>query len=213
MRLNLPVTDHEFAFPKGETLVSTTDLKGRITYCNPSFILVSGYQREELLGQPHNMIRHPDMPEEAFRDMWDTIAAGKPWTAPVKNRRKDGTFYWVQANVTPLMENGHPVGYMSVRTEPNREDVIAADAFYRTMVREKEQGALVHVLRQGRMVRNDTAGRIKEALTPGHQPENAGRAQRGDCLHRGQGHAQGVKPRGPGPDIRGGGPDRNRTCT
>ena len=167
MRLNLPVHDHEFAFPTGETLVSTTDLKGRITYCNPSFILVSGYQREELLGQPHNMIRHPDMPEEAFRDMWETIAAGKPWTAPVKNRRKDGTFYWVQANVTPLMENGHPVGYMSVRTQPTREDVIAADALYRTMAREKEQGSLLHVLRQGRVVRNDTAGRIKEALTPG----------------------------------------------
>ncbi|WP_338440342.1 methyl-accepting chemotaxis protein [uncultured Aquabacterium sp.] len=167
MRLNLPVTDHEFAFPKGETLVSTTDLKGRITYCNPSFILVSGYQREDLLGQPHNMIRHPDMPEEAFRDMWETIASGKPWTAPVKNRRKDGTFYWVQANVTPLMENGHPVGYMSVRTEPSREDVIAADALYRTMAREKEQGTLLHVLRQGRVVRNDTAGRIREALTPG----------------------------------------------
>ncbi|TDP84859.1 methyl-accepting chemotaxis sensory transducer with Pas/Pac sensor [Aquabacterium commune] len=167
MRLNLPVTDHEFAFPKGETLVSTTDLKGRITYCNPSFILVSGYQREELLGQPHNMIRHPDMPEEAFRDMWETIASGKPWTAPVKNRRKDGTFYWVQANVTPLMENGQPVGYMSVRTEPSREDVIATDALYRTMAREKEQGTLVHVLRRGRVVRNDTAGRIKEALTPG----------------------------------------------
>ena len=167
MRLNLPVTDHEFAFPKGETLVSTTDLKGRITYCNPSFILVSGYQREELLGQPHNMIRHPDMPEEAFRDMWDTIASGKPWTAPVKNRRKDGTFYWVQANVTPLMENGHPVGYMSVRTEPSREDVIATDALYRAMAREKEQGTLIHVLRQGRVVRDDTAGRIKEALTPG----------------------------------------------
>ena len=167
MRLNTPVTDTEFAFPKGETLVSTTDLKGRITYCNPSFIVVSGFQREELLGQPHNMIRHPDMPEEAFRDMWETIAAGKPWTAPVKNRRKDGTHYWVQANVTPLLENGAPVGYMSVRTEPSRADVQAAEALYRTMSDEKSRGQQTHCLRQGRVVRQDTAGRLREALTPG----------------------------------------------
>jgi aerotaxis receptor len=167
MRLNTPVTDQEFAFPKGETLVSTTDLKGRITYCNPSFILVSGYQREELLGQPHNMIRHPDMPEEAFRDMWETIASGKPWTAPVKNRRKDGTYYWVQANVTPLMEDGTPVGYMSVRTEPSRDSVLTAEALYRTMADEASQGHQRHSLRQGRVVRQDTVGRIREALMPG----------------------------------------------
>ena len=82
MRVNLPVVDQEFPFPPGETLVSTTDLKGRILYCNPAFVSVSGYQKEELLGQPHNMIRHPDMPEEAFRDMWATIASGQPWAAP-----------------------------------------------------------------------------------------------------------------------------------
>jgi aerotaxis receptor len=167
MRLNLPVIDREFAFPKGETLVSTTDLKGRITYCNPSFILVSGYQRDELLGQPHNMIRHPDMPQEAFRDMWETIASGRPWTAPVKNRRKDGTHYWVQANVTPLMENGRPVGYMSVRTEPTRDAVMAADQLYRTMKQEKELGRMVHQLKQGRVVRVNMVGRILDTMTPG----------------------------------------------
>ena len=74
MRVNLPVIHQEYAFPKGQTLVSTTDLKGRILYCNPMFIEVSGYEKEELLGQPHNIVRHPDMPEEAYRDMWDTIA-------------------------------------------------------------------------------------------------------------------------------------------
>ncbi len=165
MRLNTPVVDKEFAFPKGETLVSTTDLKGRITYCNPSFILVSGFQHDELLGQPHNMIRHPDMPQEAFRDMWETIASGRPWTAPVKNRRKDGTYYWVQANVTPLMENGHPVGYMSVRTEPTRDDVLAADQLYRTMRSEAEQGQLLHQLKQGRLVLATKLGRLKSALS------------------------------------------------
>src|SRR5256885_17045710 len=77
MRVNLPVSTREYSFPKGQTLVSTTDLKGRILYCNPMFIEVSGYEREDLLGQPHNMIRHPDMPEEAFRDMWETISAGR----------------------------------------------------------------------------------------------------------------------------------------
>ena len=167
MRLNQPVNDREFAFPKGETLVSTTDLKGRITYCNPSFIVVSGYQREELLGQPHNMIRHPDMPEEAFRDMWETIASGRPWTALVKNRRKDGSFYWVRANVTPLMDQGRPIGYLSVRTEPDRLGIQAATALYRTMVQEKEQGQLLHCLRQGRVVRADLRGRASEWLRLG----------------------------------------------
>src|SRR2546427_512588 len=105
MRVNLPVSTREYSFPKGQTLVSTTDLKGRILYCNPMFIEVSGYEREDLLGQPHNMIRHPDMPEEAFRDMWETISAGLPWSAPVKNRRKNGDFYWVMANVTRSEEH------------------------------------------------------------------------------------------------------------
>jgi len=113
MRTNLPVIDKAFAYPKGASLVSTTDLKGRITYCNPAFIHVSGYTRDELLGQPHNMIRHPDMPEEAFRDMWATIEGGRPWSGLVKNRRKDGTYYWVRANVTPLMDGEQPMGYMS----------------------------------------------------------------------------------------------------
>ena len=110
MRLNLPVLDEEYPFPDGESLVSTTDLKGHIVYCNPAFIRVSGYSREQLLGQPHNIIRHPDMPAEAYRDMWATIKSGQPWSALVKNRRADGRYYWVQANVTPLLENGQPTG-------------------------------------------------------------------------------------------------------
>lgn len=129
MRTNLPVSTQEYPFPRGQTLVSTTDLKGRILYCNPSFIEVSGYEREELLGQPHNIVRHPDMPEEAYRDMWQTIASGQPWSAPVKNRRKDGDFYWVMANVTPLMDGDQPSGYMSVRTEATREQIQGNVAF------------------------------------------------------------------------------------
>ncbi|MDI3511617.1 MAG: PAS domain-containing protein [Pseudomonadota bacterium] len=128
MRLNLPVTQQEFEFPDSVTLVSTTDLQGRITYCNPAFIAVSGYAREELVGELHNLIRHPDMPAEAFRDMWDTLQQGHPWTGIVKNRRKNGDHYWVQANATPVMERGQVIGYMSVRTKPRREQIESAEA-------------------------------------------------------------------------------------
>ena len=167
MRVNLPVSTQEYLFPKGETLVSTTDLKGRILYCNPMFIEVSGYEKEELLGQPHNIVRHPDMPEEAYRDMWDTIAQGIPWSAPVKNRRKDGSFYWVMANVTPLMQGDQPTGYMSVRTEASREQIQAAEQLYGTMRAEKEAGQLVHTLRQAQLVKNTLWGRTVAALRPG----------------------------------------------
>ncbi len=152
MRLNLPVVEQEYPFPEGASLVSTTDIKGRILYCNPAFIQVSGYSREALLGQPHNMIRHPDMPEEAFRDMWDTISSGKPWSALVKNRREDGRYYWVQANVTPLIEAGTPTGYMSVRTMPDRAEIKAAQALYSTMRAEKQAGKIVHKLHNGRLI-------------------------------------------------------------
>ncbi|MFN3439531.1 MAG: methyl-accepting chemotaxis protein [Acidovorax sp.] len=167
MRVNLPVSTQEYAFPKGQTLVSTTDLKGRILYCNPMFIEVSGYEKEELLGQPHNIVRHPDMPEEAYRDMWHTISNGTPWSAPVKNRRKDGTFYWVMANVTPLMQGDQPSGYMSVRTEATREQIQAADALYKQMQAEKQAGQLVHALRAGVLVKNNLWGKLSGVLQLG----------------------------------------------
>ena len=163
MRVNLPVSNSEYPFPSGETLVSTTDLKGRITYCNASFVLVSGYEREELLGQPHNLIRHPDMPEEAYRDMWETIASGQPWSALVKNRRKDGSFYWVMANVTPLMSGGQPTGYMSVRTEASREQIKASEALYATMRAEKADGQLIHRLSCGQVQRVGLLGTLQRA--------------------------------------------------
>jgi aerotaxis receptor len=135
MRENHPVVDREFPLADDRSLVSTTDLKGRILYCNAAFISVSGFTKEELLGQPHNLIRHPDMPAEAFRDMWETIGSGRPWSGIVKNRRKDGTYYWVRANVTPLMGAQGPTGYLSVRTVPARADVQACDVLYATMRR------------------------------------------------------------------------------
>ncbi|KAF1046438.1 methyl-accepting chemotaxis protein [Xylophilus sp.] len=167
MRVNLPVTDREFPFPQGQTLVSSTDLKGRILYCNAPFVTVSGYERDELLGQPHNMIRHPDMPEEAFRDMWETIQSGRPWSAPVKNRRKDGGYYWVMANVTPLLEGDRPVGFMSVRTEPSRAETQAAEALYARMRAEKEAGHLVHRFQAGQVHRNDLVSRMRRAVSLG----------------------------------------------
>lgn len=164
MRNNGPITQQEYIVPEGATLVSTTDLKSRITYCNPSFIQVSGYQREELIGQPHNMIRHPDMPQEAFRDMWATIESGQPWSALVKNRRKNGDHYWVVANVTPVLEAGQVSGYMSVRTRPSREQVAAAEELYAEMRAEAAAGPLVTVLHRGRVRHNSWTGRLQSAL-------------------------------------------------
>ena len=161
MRINTPNTQREYVFPAGKTLVSTTDLKGRITYCNPTFIEVSGYSREELLGQPHNLIRHPDVPEEAFRDLWRTIEAGQPWSGVVKNRRKTGDHYWVLANVTPLMEGDRPTGYMSVRTEAARDQIEAAEGLYAQMREEQARGRLVHVLSGGAVIRRTLGGRLR----------------------------------------------------
>jgi len=131
MRTNLPVTQNEFLLDDGKTIVSTTDLQGNINYANPYFIEVSGFTEEELLGAPQNIVRHPDMPVEAFADLWATIRAGMPWSGLVKNRCKNGDYYWVLANVTPVIENGEPVGYMSVRTKPSREQVNQAAELYR----------------------------------------------------------------------------------
>ncbi len=167
MRLNLPVTQKEYTFPADQTLISVTDLKGRITYCNDAFVAVSGYSAEELLGQPHNLIRHPDMPAEGFRDLWETIEAGKPWTGIVKNRRKTGDHYWVRANATPMRHGDQIVGYLSVRNCPTREEVAACEGLYAIMQKEAESGRLVHVLKHGQVLRNTFFGRLKYALTPG----------------------------------------------
>ncbi|MCR5881998.1 methyl-accepting chemotaxis protein [Rhizobacter sp. J219] len=160
MRHNGPVTQKEHRLDPATRLVSTTDLKGRITYCNPAFVDASGFTREELLGKPHNLIRHPDMPEEAFRDLWATVSQGRPWAALVKNRRKNGDHYWVQANVTPLMEGDTPVGYMSVRSAAPREAVDAADALYRRMREAQASGAPGVRFDAGRVVALSWAGRM-----------------------------------------------------
>ncbi|WER48993.1 methyl-accepting chemotaxis protein [Cupriavidus sp. WKF15] len=131
MRNNQPVTQREFEFPDNATLMSTTDTQSYVTYANAAFVEVSGFTREEIQGQPHNLVRHPDMPGEAFADMWATLKGGEPWTALVKNRRKNGDHYWVRANATPVVRHGRPVGYMSVRTKASHEEIAAAEALYR----------------------------------------------------------------------------------
>jgi aerotaxis receptor len=140
MRVNQPVTQREFDYPDQEMLVSTTDTRGLITHCNHAFVQVSGYAADELVGQPHNLLRHPDMPEAAFKDMWSTIGRGQPWTGVLKNRRKDGDHYWVLANVTPILDNGKPRGYLSVRTRPTREQVQQAQTLYARVTRDKAAG-------------------------------------------------------------------------
>ena len=152
MRLNEPVTQREHLF-QDELLVSTTDAQGRITHCNAAFCSVSGYSYQELMGQPHNLVRHPDMPEEAFKDMWSTIGRGRPWTGIVKNRRKNGDHYWVRANVTPILERGKPVGYMSVREAPTRQEIQDAEQLY-ARLREQQRSGIQRIrLHAGRVRR------------------------------------------------------------
>jgi len=129
MRLNMPVTQREYPLRDGIAIISKTDAKGRITHVNQDFVESCGYSEAELLGQPHNVLRHPDMPAEAFRDLWETVQAGRPWSGLVKNRRKDGDHYWVRASVTPLADGG----YMSVRQKPGRDEVQRAENLYRDM--------------------------------------------------------------------------------
>ncbi len=139
-----PVTQREYAFPDGVTLLSATDLDSRITYANGAFVRTSGYTNEELSGQPHNLVRHPDMPREAFADMWRSLKHGQSWTALVKNRRKDGDHYWVRANATPMRRAGKVAGYLSVRTKPTRAEVEAAEALYRRFVEGRAHGLAFH---------------------------------------------------------------------
>jgi methyl-accepting chemotaxis protein len=147
MRQNLPVTDVEILLEDGDLIVSMTDLKGRIVYVNATFLKISGYTEAELLGKAHNIIRHPDMPPAAFADLWATLKAGRPWMGMVKNRCSNGDYYWVQADVAPVYENGTRIGYMSVRRKPGREQVAAAEAAYArvragTCTQEIRQGSL-----------------------------------------------------------------------
>ncbi len=132
------VSDEEVPYPEGKLIVSRTDTRGKITHCNQSFVDMSGFEENELIGQPHYILRHPDMPAAAFKDLWDTIKAGNKWKGYVKNLRKDGKFYWVYAVVVPNVRNGKVVGYASVRRKPSRTKINECIALYKTMLAEEQ---------------------------------------------------------------------------
>jgi aerotaxis receptor len=140
VKTNLPVTQTERPFPKGEYIVSKTDLKGITTYANDTFVKICGFSTEELIGKNHNVVRHPDMPPQAFAWLWNTLRDGRPWRGVVKNRCKNGDYYWVDALVVPVRKNDQTIGYMSVRTEPTREQIAVAEPLYKSL---KASGASI----------------------------------------------------------------------
>ena len=129
----------EVPFPEGRLIVSRTDLDGIITHANDAFVELSGWARDELIGAPHHILRHPDMPKAAFKGLWDTIAAGKKWHGYVKNLRKDGACYWVYATAVPNIRQGKIAGYTSVRRKPSRTRIEELIPVYRQWLAQ-EQG-------------------------------------------------------------------------
>ncbi|HEX5803398.1 MAG TPA: methyl-accepting chemotaxis protein, partial [Azospira sp.] len=159
MRMNMPVTNVEVPLTDDTLIVSKTDLKGQLTYINKDFLDISGFSEAELIGTSHNIVRHPDMPPEAFADLWRDLKAGRPWTGYVKNRCKNGDYYWVLATATPIRENGQVTGYMSVRRKASPQAIAEVDKAYR-LFREKKAGSAQ--IRHGKVV---TGGSGTENLT------------------------------------------------
>ena len=153
MKNNQPISNHENMMKDGAILASRTDLKGIITYANKAFVEISGFSKDELIGKNHNIVRHPDMPPEAFVDLWDTVQKGVPWVGFVKNRCKNGDYYWVKATVSPVIENGKIVEYMSVRTKPTRQQIEQAESLYQDInagkasLKKGRVGSWIHKLR------------------------------------------------------------------
>ena len=128
----------ETEVPANELIVSRTDFNGNITYVNETFAKISGYKPEELVGKPHNIIRHPDMPKSAFADMWATLKRGGVWKGYVKNLRKDKGYYWVYAQMSAVIKDGKPVEYKSVREPVSREKKIEMQNLYDSIRAEEE---------------------------------------------------------------------------
>jgi len=127
-------TEIETPYPDGKLIVSTTDKNGLITHVNKAFVEMSGYTEDELIGAPHSILRHPDMPAVAFKDLWDTVNKGEHWQGYVKNLRKDGGYYWVKATVIPNIRQGKVVSYTSVRRKPSRTKVNECIQLYPTLL-------------------------------------------------------------------------------
>ncbi len=157
MRINQPITSKEILLNDDTLIVSRTDAKGRLTFVNKAFIEISGFTKEELIGQPHNIVRHPDMPVEAFEDLWTDLKAGIPWGGYVKNRCKNGDYYWVYANAAPSIEDGKFTGYISIRTKPERKVVSEIDGIYKKF---RENNAKGLSIKHGRVLSNSFAARL-----------------------------------------------------
>ena len=157
MKINMPVTNVEYPIKESISIVSKTDLKGVITYANEDFVRISGFSREELIGKSHNIVRHPDVPAEFFEDMWKSLKAGRPWTGVVKNRCKNGDYYWLLNNVAPFYENDQLVGYMSVRLKASPEQIEAASDAYQ-LFRDGKAGNLK--VQDGKVVKSTLLGKL-----------------------------------------------------
>ncbi len=162
MRDNSPVTGNAYPLHQDQSLISRTDTRGNITYVNQDFIDISGFSEAQLIGSPHNMVRHPDMPEEAFADMWRSLKSGDSWTGMVKNRRNGGDHYWVLANATPIREDGTVIGYSSVRTAPSLEQIAQANSDYARFKRGQTNALTV---RKGKVVRRGIIGQVLSLKT------------------------------------------------
>jgi aerotaxis receptor len=147
VKINLPITDNEVTFGENERIISTTNLKGIITSVNDAFVHISGFSRDELIGFSHNVVRHPDMPPMAFENLWRSVKAGKPWIGLVKNRCKNGDYYWVHAYVSPVYEGDQIAGYQSVRYLPSREQVDRAEKLYAQINKKGGELGLIGKLR------------------------------------------------------------------
>lgn len=137
MKINEPVSQNEVKLTDNSVIISTTDLKGAVTSANDEFIKISGFTKDEIIGKNHNLVRHPDMPPAAFQDLWDNLKAGNTWMGIVKNRCKNGDFYWVKAYVASIEESGATVGYQSVRTKPTAEEIQRAESLYNGINKNK----------------------------------------------------------------------------
>ena len=151
MRLNEPITDREIMVDEDRPIVSRTDAGGRITFVNQAFIDVSGFEEAELIGQPHNIVRHPHMPKPAFADLWRAAKRGDAWTGLVKYRTKLGDYYWVRANVSPIYTGDQITGYISIRSKPTRAEVEAATKGYALFQNGQAQGLTIE---DGRIVKD-----------------------------------------------------------
>ncbi|WP_339938171.1 PAS domain-containing protein, partial [Undibacterium luofuense] len=161
MRSQVGQNQREYVLSDDETIVSKTDLSGNITYANDDFVRISGFSLQELIGSPQNIVRHPDMPREAFADLWRTIQSGHSWHGLVKNRCKNGDYYWVEATAAPLTKNGKTVGYTSVRVKPDPAQVAAAEAAYAAI----KSGSSNLFIRDGRVHRHSALQKIRDKFS------------------------------------------------